>query len=203
MRPASAEPEQPAPQKPPPRRNPTLLQRMAAKHGTSDVLALVQAEYGEKNYRNALRLYRHMPQKQAREVKAQLTRLHVLQDYGNRKKLVNFLLSQDIDDGEFYIEKALHFCRTGSIEKARRYYDKSMKTPGRYADPAELKRSRLYCKARIATAVFNDEPSATNKKNAMDSWYEIKLQLRTSPDHPLFTRADTEIRRISNASVTP
>jgi hypothetical protein len=206
VRPSPPEPvpseEKKPPSHPRPRKKPSLLQRMVAKHGTRDVLQLVRAEYQAKNYRNALALYRYMPKSQSQGIKAKLTKLHVLQDYGNRRKLVNFLLSRDIDDGEFYIEKALHFCRTGSIDKARMYYDKSMKTPGRYADPAELRRSRLYCKAQCATTEFDREPSRARKKEAMDSWYEIKLLLRTSPDHPLFERADTEIRRISNADVT-
>ena len=72
-----------------------------------------------------------------------------------------------------------------------------MKSTAEYGDPTAVDESRTYCKALIASAMFDGNPTQQTKKEAMDSWYEIKLQYRTSPDNPLFVKADSEIRRIN------
>jgi hypothetical protein len=81
------------------------------------------------------------------------------------------------------------------------YLEKSAKTPAPYGDPAALQQARLHCKALTRTALFDAQPTPQTKKDAMDSWNEIKLLLRTLPDHQLFRKADEEIRRIESAKV--
>lgn len=131
---------------------------------------------------------------------ATMVKLHALQKAGDKRALANFILSQDVDDGEFCITKALYFCSTNEIAKARLFYDRSMKTSADYSDPVVVEGSRIYCKALIATAMFNANPSAETKKEALDCWFEIKLYFRSSPGHPWFKKSDAEITRINGSA---
>jgi serine/threonine protein kinase len=130
-----------------------------------------------------------------------MIQFHALAKMGNDRAYSNYLLSQDINDGEFCIAKALYFCTAGETGKARLFYDRSMKMPAEFADAAQMEESRMYCKALIASALFSASPSDETKKEAMDSWYDIKLHFRQLPSHPWYQKADAEIHRINSVAL--
>ncbi len=173
-----------------------LLERLSKRHGTSNVLKLIRAELRARRYENALALYDYADASTVHSLKGKLYRMRALQGAGNEQKLNEFLLSQDIPDAELYLAKAFYLCSSGQPEKARLFYRKATKTPAKLLSPVALEQRRMLCRARVATAIYNTSPSEETKKEAMDSWYEIKLRLYATPEHRLYQQADAEIRRI-------
>ena len=179
---------------------PTIVDRLRELYGPSaDIMTMIDGETKGGRFANAYELFGFLPDQAAAEKRVRLMKMRVLESGRNEKELSNFLLSQEIADGEFYIAKALQFCRAGQFDKARLFYERALKTPAEFADPALLDQSKMHCRALIATAAFDAQPGADTKKEAMDAWYEIKLRLRTAPDNRLYQRSDDEIRRINSA----
>lgn len=173
-----------------------LLARLSAQHGTSDIPTLMEKEIQGRRYQNALDLHTQAPPDVARGTKAQILKMRALKAANKTRDLESFLMSQDLGDAEFYIEKSMWFCSARQPTKARVFYDKSMKAPGRFLGPVTLQQRRMLCRALVATANYDTNPNAQTKREAMDGWYEIKLKLQNSPNHYMYRKADTEIRRI-------
>lgn len=174
----------------------SLLERLTRQHNTSDIFALMEAELRAHRYANVIELHDNASASIAGSTKGLIYKLKALQGAGNAAALGRFLQSRDVADAEFHIAKAMWLCDRGQPRQAQEYYEKAMKTPGGFLSPVALEQRRMLCRARVATTLYDQNPSSTTKKEAMDSWYEIKLRLQARPDHSLYRTADAEIRRI-------
>ncbi len=174
-----------------------LVERLSRTHNTTDMFVLMEAELRARRYRNVLELHERAPADIAGSTKGLIYKLKALQGAGNSGALGRFLQARDVADAEFHIAKAMWLCDRGKPRRAQQYYEKAMKTPGGYLSPIALEQRRMLCRARVATALYEKNPSSSTKKEAMDSWYEIKLRLQSRPNHSLYRTADAEIRRIS------
>ncbi|MBD3244212.1 MAG: protein kinase [Chitinivibrionales bacterium] len=199
-RPASSAPaERAAPPKPPAREEPAaegLYDRLSRKHSTTDMYALMEAELRAGHYSNVLELHAQAKPDVAGTTRGLIYKLRALQGSGNASALAGFMNTRDVRDAEFYIEKAMWLCDRGKPQEAQLFYERAMKTPGAYLSPVALEQRRMLCRARVATAAYDKNPSSSTKKEAMDSWYEIKLRLQAKPNHSMYRKADAEIRRI-------
>jgi hypothetical protein len=151
----------------------------------------------------ALALFDALPPAATASPNLLLRKLRLLQKLGNADKLGSFLVSNSIADAEFYLAKAFYFVERGDGPNALLYATQAIKTPGEYLDAQLLAQQRLHSRALAATLLFDATPSGLTQKDAMDSWYEIKLRFRAQPDHPLFRSADSQIRRLSSIRVAP
>jgi serine/threonine protein kinase len=151
----------------------------------------------------ALTLFDSLPQAMTSSPSLQLRKLRLLQKLGNANKLGNFLLSNTIADAEYYLAKAFYYIDRSDGPNALRFATQAMKTPGEYLDGQVLAQQRLHSSALATTLLFDAAPSYQTQKDAMDSWYEIKLRFRSQPDHPLYRSADGQIRRLSSTRIAP
>jgi hypothetical protein len=127
-----------------------------------------------------------------------LYRMRMFEGLGDKTNLEQILLTQAVDDGEFYLAKAKYYYNTGNSEKCLAYLDACSKSRCEILDPVTLRQDILYYKALCYSKEFDSHPSRATMKNALDSWFEVKLLFRSMPVHNYFKKAESEMQRIGD-----
>ena len=177
-----------------------LLSRLKQQFKTSDMMAIFTNEVENGHFQNALTVYESLSQDDAETKKAKIYRLRTLKGLGDKEGL-NKLFSQDIYDGEFYLEKALDCFDRRDLARTQDILKKASISPCGFLDARVFRQTLLYSIALCASALYDEQPSEETKKKAMEAWYDVKSLFRTSPDHENFKKADSEIRRLSKSAV--
>jgi hypothetical protein len=191
----SAEPKPPS--KPRPTGKPSVLERLRARYRTRDIMAIFTAEVEAGSYRDALAVFKHLPEQQARGDKAVIYRLRALRGSGDREGARKLLMNTEVKDGELYLAKAELSFHGGDLDEAQALLEKAGSSPVKYVAQQAFRPRLLYSQAMCASARFDRQPGPETKKAAMAAWYKLKSLLRTSPEHRYYKKADAEIRRIS------
>ena len=177
-----------------------LLSKLKQQFKTSDLMAIFTNEVESGHFQNALTVYESLPQDDAETKKAKIYRLRTLKGLGDREGL-NRLFSQDIYDGEFYLEKATSCFDRRDLARTQDLLKKASISPCGFLDARVFRQTLLYSIALCASAVYDEQSSEETKKKAMEAWYDVKSLFRTSPDNESFKKADSEIRRLSKSAV--
>jgi serine/threonine protein kinase len=184
----------PVPEKP---QDQSLLERLKQQFRTSDVMTMFSLEVEAGHFPEALQLYAMLPQDHAASKKAKIYRLRALKGAGDGDGTKNSLMTNDIYDGEFYLEKARWYFNAKDYERADELLRRASVSPSQFLDQRQYREILLYSKGLCASARYDRSRDAVTKQNAMEAWFEVKSLFRNSPDHRYFQKADSEIRRIS------
>lgn len=176
----------------------SLVEQLQSRYGTTDLMVIFTRELENRQYSNALEVYKKLSAAEAASDKAMIYRIRALKGLGKKSELNQLLLATDIKDGEFYLEKARAFQGQGKINEALRNLELCSRAPGLYISAGTLRLERLYSTARCRSGLFDQNPSAVTKRAALDSWYEVKSELQTSKDHRYYKEADSEMQRIAS-----
>ncbi|MBD3391112.1 MAG: protein kinase [Chitinivibrionales bacterium] len=200
-RPAAAAPQQVSVRKarpaPAPARKPkTFTEKMTERHGTDDLLEIMVAEAGRGNHLNASMVYKQMPAGLARSTKAVIYNMRALAALGNTAELERFLASHAVDDAEVHLQEAKVAFRKSRYAEAEQLLDRALRSPRQFIDSDKLRRDVYYYKALCATAAFDRQPSEHNYKSALDAWFQVRTELRSSPEHAYNKKAVSETQRI-------
>lgn len=172
------------------------LDKLRLRYATDDLLEILAKETQAGNYRSALMVYDSLPAQQASKPAAKLFKLRILDRLGRTGKLREFVTQNTIDDGEFYLAKAKVLYAQGSTQQSLRALDQSLNTASAILDHSTLRQEALYYKALCRSRLFDAEPDETALKRALDSWFEVKAALRTSPNHAYYRKAVSEMQRL-------
>ena len=176
----------------------SLIDQLKRKHGTNDLMSIFTREVESRQYKNALEVYESLSPQESSVDKAMIFRIRALKGLGRRSELNSLFSRTDIKDGEFYLEKAKFLFNQGRISEALNYLDLCSRTPGMYVNSSTLRLERLYFTAQCRSRQFDQNPTAVIKRDALDSWYEVKSALQTSKDHRYYKEADAEMQRIAS-----
>jgi hypothetical protein len=174
----------------------TALDIAAEKHGTSDVLELIKAEIRDGAFVSAAGLYDLMDESRKSTVEARLYYLRALRGAGRASQLRQALSAQELADGEYYLARAQAAHEQGRHGEALAHLDKSASLARVLMDYEQYKRESSYCRARCATAMFDAEPGEVTYKSAIDAWYEVRVALRSEPNHAYNKVMQQETQRI-------
>jgi hypothetical protein len=175
----------------------SFIESMKSKYGSADLLTIFTKEVQAGRYENALKVYNHLSSQDASTDKAILFRIRVLKQLHMNSDFKALLLSKDVRDGEFFLEKAKLHIDQGNFPEANRYLDLCSRTPGSYIESSILHLERVYQTARCKSKEFDASPSKKTGDVALDSWFEVKSELQTAKDHKYFKEADSEMQRIT------
>ena len=175
----------------------TLLEKLIAQYGTSDILTIFVKEVQNQHFSNALEIYNRLSDQDKGSDKGVIFRIRALRQLGKRSELKEVLFSKDVRDGEFYLERARLYLETGNLQNAMKDLDLCAHTTAAYLDNKTLRLERIYTLARCKSKEFDSKPSVVLKNAALDSWFEVKVELQTSKDHRYFKEADLEMQRIT------
>ncbi|NLG19083.1 MAG: serine/threonine protein kinase [Fibrobacter sp.] len=104
-----------------------------------------------------------------------------------------------LNDGEYHLLNAELMLRKNQLKSAKTEVMKALRVPASRISSSELRNRFLYQKATILTAYFDKSPQNESGQEAMEAWYEVKFAYRSEVSHPYYSKADTEIRRISSS----
>jgi hypothetical protein len=170
------------------------------QYGTSDILELFVKAVRMGKYGDAQTVYTTMTAQQQQSQQAVLCRLRLLDAQGDAQGLKNIFQTSSVDDGEFYLAEAKFLYGTVNLEKCLYFLDASSKTRSELMNPAAVKQDVLYYRALCYSREFDDHPGQATMKNALDAWFEVKLQLRATPESNYYQKAVSEMQRIADKS---
>jgi len=174
----------------------TPLELAAERHGTSDAMEIVRRELRAGSYASVLALFEYLPADRKVSTEARLYRLRALSGAGRTAQLRQALDEGEIADGEYWLTKARAAHEAGRSAEALGLLDRGSALPRMLMEYDEYKRESGYCRARSATALFDQSPGEETYKRALDAWYELRLALRADPGHAYNTTVQAEIQRI-------
>jgi serine/threonine protein kinase len=175
----------------------SLLERLKQQFRTSDVMTMFSLEVEAGHFPEALQLYSMLPDALAASKKAKIYRLRALRGAGDTEGAKSVLMTNDVYDGEFYLEKARLYFNAKDYARADELLKRASVSPSQFLDQRQYRELLLYSRGLCASARYDQSRDADTKKTAMEAWFEVKSLFRNSPDHRYFQKADSEIRRIS------
>jgi serine/threonine protein kinase len=172
---------------------------LALQLDTYDIASRFYAEVDAGHFASAFSLYKTLPTSLAETRKTLLYRLRALVGMGDDDGVRRFLATTDVEDGEFYLEKARRFYDSRDLAAASRLLEQAAATPARFLDSRIFQERLLYARALCASALCDSRPDAVTRKGAIEAWMDVKSLLSATPDHKYFAKADSEIRRLNGS----
>jgi hypothetical protein len=175
-----------------------LVDELKQQYGTDDLADIFVREEKTGHHQQALKVFDRLSEPQKETKPVMLFWLRALEATGGPGRGLSVVTGQSIDDGEFYLVKARQYFREGNTAKCLSFLDLSAKTRCDFLSPAALRQETLYYRALCYSREFDGHPSRTTMQTALDSWFEVKLLLRSTPEHNYFQKAVTEMQRIGD-----
>jgi serine/threonine protein kinase len=177
----------------------TLLNSLTKQLDTYDQASKFYAEVDAGHFANALSLYKTLPVNLAETRKTLLYKLRALSGIGDDYGIRRLLATSEVEDGEFYLEKARRFYDSRDFATASRLVERAAAIPACFLDSRVFQERLLYVRALCASAVCDAGPDASTRKSAINAWMDVKSLLSATPDHKYFAKADSEIRRLNES----
>ncbi len=174
----------------------SLIERLKKQHGTSDVMNLIEREYGAGRLTTALALYDYLPPKEAGKNRAKIYKMRILQQLGRKIDLGKFLSNNYINDSEFILAQAQFAYRRNEITKARLLLEKSLNAPKQFSDYNSIKQQVYHYKALCASKIFYHVPVEQNYLKALEEWRNLGALFSNNKNHKLFLEYRMETRKI-------
>jgi serine/threonine protein kinase len=174
-----------------------ILNRLKQRYATADLMVIFTGEVEAGHFQDALVLYESLDKDYAASKKAKIFKLRALKGIGDKSGVGTMLLSNDLFDGEFYLEKGQYFFDQGDLAQSQELLKKASVSPCGFLESKMFRQRLLFSIAQGASAVYDQKRTEETRKKAMEAWYDVKSLFRNSPEHEHFKKADSEIRRIS------
>ncbi|MBD3322273.1 MAG: protein kinase [Chitinivibrionales bacterium] len=197
-RPGEQKTSRPEP-KPEPEKHIPLIDKLKSAYGTGDPVEAFARDVEAGNYTRALKACADISPEIAQSKKALIYRIRALSALNRTSEKQRLISAHSVDDAEFYLEKARTAFRNGSVSQTMELLNKSMHSPARFMDSRAARTERLYYQALCQSKLFDRNRNGETKKSAMDSWFEVKSALRSSPEHKYYKQAVSEMQRIGKA----
>jgi serine/threonine protein kinase len=180
--------------------NKPLISSLESKYGTRDLLKILAEETAKGNFGTALKVFEALDRESAATVSARLYKLRAVQGLGNKEALDAFFLRPDVPDKEYFLAKAQHLASLKRYAEAADLCDKSRQAQASIGDAQALDLTSSYVKASCLTNNFMVLATEDARKQALESWFEVKYLLRSNQGHPYFELSNKNIRLLSDQS---
>ncbi len=177
-----------------------LLGQLKQSYKTSNTMVVFTSEVEAGHFQNALAVSEFLDKDDSESKKTKIFKLRALKGAGQQAAAAKLMLTNDLYDGEFYLEKGLYYFDQRDLAKAQELLRKAAVSPCGFLDAKAFRQTLLYSSALCASAIYDRKGSEEAKKSAMEAWYNVKSLLRNSQEHDYYKKADAEIRRISKPS---
>jgi serine/threonine protein kinase len=186
----------------PPQERRSYLDETKARLHLSDPLDVLAKEAEAGKYESVLMIFSDLPPDAAADPVARLFRLRSLYALGKKHEVAEILNGPSaINDGEFYLINAKVSCGQGKIDQSLLLLDKALEIKARNLNAEALRRDCLFVRAQCMSRRFDTTPTDANRKDALDSWFEVKNTVRNNPGHEYYKKAISEMQRIGENSV--
>lgn len=175
---------------------PTFIETMKDKYNSENLIDIMLKALKAENYNEVIKIYDKLSNSDKISNKALVYKLRALIKLNKKIELSKFLLSRNINDAEFYLEKVKLAYTNNEFDKTEQYLNLAQKSPSLLLDNAVVKRDIYYYKALCTSKQFTNQPSEYNYKNALGAWYRLKEFMKTDNHHPYFKKATLEMQNI-------
>lgn len=175
----------------------SLVDKLMSLYGTTNLSAIFIEEVKIRRYKEAVEIYAQLSADEIKASKVIIYRMRMLRETGNKSALNQLLMEHDVQDAEFYLEKARLFLDNGNTAQALKFLETASQSPVSFIENNVIRLERLYLKAKCKSLEFDGKPTIELKNQALESWYELKAELQTSKDHNYFKEADLQMQRIT------
>ncbi|MBN1760315.1 MAG: serine/threonine protein kinase [Chitinispirillaceae bacterium] len=172
-------------------------EQLQEQYGAATLFDAFGKAVNRQAWKDALELSGMLPVSDARSSRGVVYRARVLDALGNKGDLEKLLSGTSVEDGELYLIRSKLALNRGDLVSARKSILASEKTPAAFMVNRELRLERLHLEALCALQDFEQKQTDESRRLALDRWYEIKSELRTSRDHPWYREADKAMQRIA------
>lgn len=176
-----------------------LLTQLQEKHFTDDPVTILKNEDKQGNYNNVLKVYDLLPPAYTRMKAVRLLKHRALSATGKVNKA--YFDNTHINDGEFYLSKAIFLYNTGHYQRAIWILGIIKTAPTVLANKQKLYRESLLFKARCNSAIFDSSPTQSKKDKAMADWEKVKIEFKNDPSHPFYVEAVLSIQSLKAKEV--
>ena len=173
------------------------IELLQEKYGTENLLDIFCKEVERRSWTGALKVYDALPPSEAGSPRAVVYKTRVLRALKKTAELKNLIAKSGIEDGELYLVQAELALQSNDLESVVRFLKSSERTPGAFMENSALRLERLHIEALSAMHRFDLEQSETSRRFALDRWFEVKSELRTSPDHAWYREAETQMQHLT------
>ena len=152
----------------------SYLDESKARLSLSDPLEVIAKVAEDGNNEGVLLIFNDLPPDAATDPVARLFQLRALYALGKKQQVAEILNApSEISDGEYYLIKAKVARDQGNIDQSLLLLDKALAVKARNLDAQTLHRDYLFCRAQCLTRRFDNAPTDPNRKDALDSWFEV------------------------------
>ncbi len=176
-----------------------FLKKLGEKHFTDDPVRILKNEDKLGNYNNVLKAYDLLPPAYTRMKEVRLLKHRALSSTGKVNK--TYFDNTHINDGEFYLSKAIFLYNTGHYQRAIWILGIIKTAPTVLANKQKLYRESLLFKARCSSAIFESAPTQIKKDKAMTEWENVKNEFKNDPSHPFHVEAVLSIQSLKAKEV--
>jgi serine/threonine protein kinase len=175
-----------------------ILDSLRVKYGTDDLGIIIEREFESRRFQRVLQIFDTMASKgtvDTRSIMCKLRTLRYLNDKGGLRKMLS---ENNIDDGEFILEKAKMRYDENNIASCLELLGECIGKPARFIDGKSFRLEYLYLTAKCKSKRFDQFGDIVTKNDALGSWFDVKAELQISQDHKYFKEAETEMQRITS-----
>lgn len=174
----------------------SFVEKMKKTYRTDNLEDALEKAFYQHKYQEAIAIYKEIQKRKTTNKKVQMYYLRTLEKTGAQQALQDFLFSETIDDGEFYLAKAKMLLDQKKITETLSCLDHSLRSPSELMDNTAIKQEAYYYRSLCETVKFDNNPSEETYKNALDTWYQLKTILKTKQDHQYYKTAVAQMQRI-------
>jgi hypothetical protein len=127
-----------------------------------------------------------------------MCKLRALRGLNDRAGIRKMLSENNVQDGEFILEKARMKFNEDDIGAALELLKECSHTPAAFIDGKQFRLEYQYLTAKCKSKQFDQTTDAEHKSQALDAWFEVKAELQTAQDHTYFKDAENEMQRITS-----
>jgi serine/threonine protein kinase len=175
----------------------TTTDKILGRYGAASLLDAFYKSVDRQSWKDALEIISELPSSALLEPRGVVYRARVLRALGKAAELRALLAGCAVEDGELYLQRAALSLQRGDLLSTVQLLRKSEKTVAAFKENRELRLERLYLEAQCAARQFDRDRTEETRRHALDRWYEVKSELRTSRDHPWYREAEKAMQQIA------
>jgi hypothetical protein len=176
----------------------SFIDSLRASYGTEDLGIIIERTLESRAYTRVLQIFDTIASKGAVSDRVWICKARALRFLNDKTILRKVLTENDIQDGEFILEKARMRYNDGKSAECLDLLAVCSRTPAKYTDGKMFRLECLYLTAKCKSALFDQFSDVKNKNDALGSWFDVKAELQTAQDHKYFKEAESEMQRITS-----
>jgi len=183
-----------------PKPRPAPVQKVPPKPSAKQLVAQLEQYMQQKKYLSAREVFLSLPQPMQAAAHGVLQEIRISSALSHSERVETLLLTNDLFEGEFLLEKALYFFKNNNIRFTEKYLQKAFASRPLLLSPDEFSQRKHHYAAMIYSATFGKTHQEADKQRAIEHWQQLAVLLEQTPSHPLNKVLRAELQKLGIAA---